>query len=51
VTINRLLDRTADIAISEAAHGPARERHYEYLPTYFLRGLTSLQLELSRGLT
>jgi cytochrome P450 len=51
VTINRLLDRTADIAISEAAHGPARERHYEYLPTYFLRGLTSLQLELSRRLT
>ena len=47
VTINRLLDRTPDIRISEAAHGPADNRRYEYLPTYFLRGLTSLNLELT----
>ena len=47
VTINRLLDRTADVAISEAAHGPADARRYDYLPTYFLRGLASLELELT----
>jgi cytochrome P450 len=47
VTINRLLDRMADINISEAVHGAAGNRHYEYLPTYFLRGLTSLQLEFA----
>ena len=47
VTINRLLDRTSSIAISEAAHGPADARRYEYLPTYFLRGLASLELELT----
>ena len=47
VTINRLLDRTPDIRIAEAAHGPADNRRYEYLPTYFLRGLTSLHLELT----
>ena len=46
VTINRLLDRTSDITISEDAHGPAGARRYTYLPTYFLRGLTSLDLEL-----
>lgn len=46
VTVNRILDRTADIVISEAAHGPADARHYDYLPTYFLRGLQSLTLDL-----
>ena len=47
VTINRLLDRTTGITISEDAHGPAGARRYEYLPTYFLRGLSSLHLELT----
>ena len=47
VTINRLLDRTSDVTISEAVHGPAEARRYEYLPTYFLRGLARLDLELS----
>ncbi len=46
VTINRFLDRTTDIAVSEEAHGPAGARRYEYLPTYFLRGLESLSLDL-----
>jgi cytochrome P450 family 150 subfamily A5 len=46
VTINRLLDRTSNITISEAAHGPADDRRYEYLPTYFLRGLARLEIEL-----
>ena len=47
VTINRLLDRTSDIRISEAVHGPEGDRRYEYLPTYFLRGLTNLNVEFS----
>jgi cytochrome P450 len=47
VTVNRFLDRTSDIAISEKEHGPAGQRAYEYLPTFFLRGLQSLHLELS----
>jgi len=45
VTINRLLDRTSDITIAEAAHGPSDARRYTYLPTYFLRGLESLEIE------
>lgn len=45
VTINRLLDRTSDIWIDEDAHGPADDRRYSYLPTYFLRGLTNLHLK------
>ena len=47
VTINRLLDCTSSITISEEAHGPPDARRYAYLPTYFLRGLVSLNLELA----
>ena len=46
VTLERLLDRTRDIRISEAAHGPADARRYEYAPTYILRGLRRLHLEV-----
>jgi hypothetical protein len=47
VTVNRFLDRTADIAISGAHHGPAGDRRYDYLPTFFLRGLERLHLDLT----
>ena len=33
--------------ISEAAHGPAGARRYEYSPIYLLRGLEQLQLEFT----
>ena len=46
VTLNRFLDRTTDIRISETHHGPPDARHYEYLPTFFLRGLQRLHLDL-----
>jgi hypothetical protein len=47
VTIERLLDRVAAIRISESQHGPADARRYTYVPTYILRGLTRLHLELT----
>ena len=47
VAIERLLDRTTDIRISESKHGPANDRHYKYIPTYILRGLTELHLEFT----
>ena len=47
VAVERLLDRTSDIRISEAAHGPADARRFSYLPTYILRGLTHLVLEFT----
>jgi cytochrome P450 len=47
VGIERLLDRTSDIRISERAHGPADARDFRYLPTYILRGLTHLNLEFT----
>ncbi len=47
VAIERLLDRTTDIRINEAVHGPANDRRYQYVPTYILRGLTELHLEFT----
>jgi cytochrome P450 len=47
VTIERYLDRTSDIRISELKHGLAGERRYDYIPTYFLQGLTKLHLEFT----
>ncbi len=47
VSIERLLDRTAHIDISEAHHGPDGSRRYQYIPTYILRGLTQLNLEFT----
>jgi cytochrome P450 family 150 subfamily A5 len=47
VSIDRLLARTEHIGISEAAHGPAGDRLYQYAPTYILRGLQRLELEIT----
>lgn len=47
VTLERLLDRTSDIRVSEEHHGPSGARKYRYLPTYILRGLTKLHLEFT----
>ena len=44
VSIERILDRMADIKINEVKHGPADDRRYRYEPTYILRGLSELHL-------
>jgi cytochrome P450 family 150 subfamily A5 len=47
VAINRILDRTSAVTIAEEHHGTASDRRYEYLPTFFLRGLRRLHLRLT----
>jgi len=47
VSAERLLDRMADIRISEREHGPAAARRYEYPATYMLRGPERLHLEFA----
>jgi hypothetical protein len=42
-----MLERTRDIRVSEAEHGPAGARRYEYVPTFILRGLRRLNLEFA----
>ncbi|ORA19488.1 cytochrome P450 [Mycobacterium arosiense] len=49
VSLERILDRMADIRISEAHHGPPGNRRYDYSPDYILRGLTALHLEFTSG--
>ncbi|MGG7105181.1 cytochrome P450 [Rhodococcus sp. 24CO] len=45
ICLERLLDRTTDIRISESVHGTADNRNFQYVPTFILRGLTNLNLE------
>lgn len=45
VSIERFLDRTTDLRISDAEHGPAGARRYAYEPTFVLRGLSALHLD------
>jgi len=47
VSLTRILDRMHDIRLSERHHGPARNRRYEYEPTYILRGLREIHLEFT----
>jgi cytochrome P450 len=47
VTIERILDRLTDIRLDEAQHGPAGDRHFDYVPLYILRGLEALHIEFT----
>jgi hypothetical protein len=47
VTVERFLDRTSALRISERHHGPAGERRFRHDPTYIIRGLTELHLEFT----
>jgi len=47
VSIERLLDRMRDIRLSEEHHGPPSDRHFEYEPTWVLRGLHELHIEFT----
>ncbi len=47
VALERFLDKTSDIRISEQHHGPLGSRKYSYEPTYLLHGLQELHVEWS----
>ncbi len=47
VTLERLFDRTSDIQIDEAFHGPKEARRFEYEPTYMFRGLKELHVKIT----
>jgi cytochrome P450 len=47
ISLNRILDRMADIAIVGTRHGPPHARRYSYEPTWQMRGLTELHLEFT----
>jgi cytochrome P450 len=45
VSIERILDRTRNIRLSEEHHPSGAEHRFKYEPTWVLRGLTELHLE------
>ncbi len=47
VTLERVLSRMGDIRISEAVHGPAGARRYNYDPSFMMRGLKDLHIEFT----
>jgi cytochrome P450 len=47
VLLERLLARTSRIALSDARHGPPGRRELHYEPSYIIRGLASLHVELT----
>ena len=47
VSAERLLDRMADVRVSEREHGPPGARRYTYPETYLIRGLERLHLEFT----
>jgi cytochrome P450 len=46
ISLERILARTRAIRLSEEHHGPPGDRHFHYEPTWVLRGLSALHLEL-----
>jgi cytochrome P450 len=47
ISIERVLDRTRDLQLSEEHHGPATARRFEYEPTWVLRGLRQIHIEFT----
>jgi cytochrome P450 len=47
VSLERILDRMRDIKLSEEHHGPPSDRHFNYEPTWILRGLHQLHIEFT----
>lgn len=46
ICLQRIFDQTEGFQVSVAKHGPAGARRYAYEPTYLLRGLQELHLDI-----
>jgi cytochrome P450 len=46
VMLDRLLEHTSEIKLSAEKHGPAGNRKFDYEPSFIIRGLATLFLEL-----
>ncbi|KUI19573.1 cytochrome [Mycobacterium sp. GA-1285] len=44
ISLNRILDRMTDIAVSTDHHGPPGDRRFSYEPTFIMRGLSELHI-------
>jgi len=48
IAIERMLARTSRFTVDEDWHGPANDRRYNFLPSYFVKGLVDLHLSLEK---
>lgn len=48
VMLDRLLEHTSSITLSESGHGPADARRFDYEPSFIIRGLNRLHLTLKQ---
>jgi cytochrome P450 len=46
ISLQRIFDHTEEFHVSESQHGPAEARRYIYEPTYLLRGMQELHLDI-----
>jgi cytochrome P450 len=46
VILDRFLEHTSEITLSEKEHGPPDNRNLEYEPSFIVRGLGKLYIEL-----
>ncbi len=51
VLFDRFFEHTSNMTISQAQHGQTGSRRLDYEPSYIVRGLTKLHVELSPALT
>jgi cytochrome P450 len=49
IGLERILDRLRDIKLSDVHHGPPDARQFDYIPTWVLRGLSTLNIEFTPG--
>jgi cytochrome P450 len=49
ISVEKLLDQTTAIRLSEAHHGAPGARRFSYEPTWLLRGLSQIHLEFGRA--
>ena len=47
IALEKLLERTSEFHLSEAHHGPAGNRRYNFVPTYTFRSLADLHIEFT----
>ena len=47
IVFEKLFEHTSHVDYDEAAHGPSEQRHFEYEPSFIIRGLEKLQLKLT----
>lgn len=45
--LNKFFDRTSNIAISESKHGKPGQRNYKFEPSFIIRGLDNLYVDLT----